>query len=178
MFEYFTSIPTVSQSLSLGYVCLSGRYFGARLDFEHQKCHILQEIHGRVNFNRKEAYHLRGTPWLMIHKKTNTLYKIINPNDESTGTHRRSHRLQLKIQLEWKPVRKFQINDPRAEILCFTQDYILLSKDKSYKYRVQCIRSGRVINMMSWVRIRNNHVAMVCQLFYNKEVSFLDSTQQ
>lgn len=160
-FKFFehTSLPF------LGYVCLSGYYFGAKLDFQQRKCHILQKITCPVKLNEKEAYKLNQMPWMMVHKKTNTIYQITNSNNSVL---RRSRRLQSEIQLEWKAIRKFSVRNSHDLILSFTRDYLLTSKGDSFEYEIQCIRSGRIVDITEIVWGVDCDLAIVSELFNYK----------
>lgn len=99
-------------------------------------------------------------------QKTHTLYQITNSNGGSNpGPHRSSRRLQLKVQLEWTPVRHFPVKDSRDQIISFTRDYLLTSKGTSFKYQIQCIRSGRITKLPRYISNADaDNIAMVCEL--------------
>lgn len=134
---------------ALGYVRLNGRYFGTKLDFQHQKCHILHRIHCSENFDDEETYPLWYAPWLIVHKKTSTLYQI-NMNRDNK-------------QLEWKAMRQFRVDDHRDYIHSITSDYLLTTRT-SGKYRIQDIRSGQTADLPCCVsEADTTNIAMVCK---------------
>jgi hypothetical protein len=170
-FHYFQPIPSVSLSSQIGYARLSDCYFGARLDFKQRKCYILQQIRDSVNL-KKEGYRLEPNFWFMIHEKTNTLYQLIDSNCGSYfGPNRRSRRLQSKIRLEWKLLRKFPAITPDHRIDSFTQDYLLTSEEGVFDHQIQCIRSGRTAELPRCITyIDSSETVIVCGLFNARKI--------
>lgn len=112
----------------------------------------------------------------MVHRKTRTLYKIINTNDGSNSSSRRSSsRLQSKIQLEWKAVRQFPVKDARDKIRSFTSDYFLTTNWNLRKSQIQCIQSGRIAQLS---RCFSDGLSMVLNYLRIEKIDFLDSTRQ
>lgn len=112
----------------------------------------------------------------MVHKKTHTIYQISELNN---GSRRRSSRLQ-SIQLEWKPIRQLPIKNSHDRIHSFTRDYCVTSKEEWSRHRIQCIRSGRIVDLPKHIPIFHEDLAIVRKLFNCRveKLICLDSMRQ